>query len=65
MSNTLPYEELEILAKKMEDGTITEDEKFALLQAIDTGLDEVLAMMEESEKGLENTSELLDDSADY
>lgn len=59
MSNTLPYEELEILAKKMEDGTITEDEKFALLQAIDTGLDEVLEMMEESENISENKSELL------
>lgn len=59
MSNTLPYEELEILAKKMEDGTITEDEKFALLQAIDTGLDEVLEMIEESEDSSENKSELL------
>lgn len=49
MSTTLSYDELNALAQKLDDETITEDEKFILLQALDKGLDEVLEMIDEAE----------------
>lgn len=49
MSTTLSYDELEVLARKLKEETITEDEKFLLLQALDKGLDEILEMMDEVE----------------